>query len=69
MGVLIETVKPSRALFTAVVSLMPARHPESHHLLNSEVHGISVQHYGSFPYNVSVCVTYGQLTEKQMDSV
>lgn len=40
---------------------LPACHPESHHLLNSEVHGVWVQHYGSFPYRaywhcMCVCV-------------
>lgn len=35
---------------------LPARLPESLHLLNSEVCAISVQHYERFPFCVSVCV-------------
>lgn len=47
---------------------LPARHPESHHLLNSKIHGIEVQHYGIFPYCVSVCGKR-PFTVKQMDRV
>lgn len=51
---------------------LPARLPESLHLLNSEVCAISVQHYERFPFCQCVCVCerhMGMSTVEQMDWV
>lgn len=53
-----ESLKYLRDASETTVNLLlslPAKHPESHHLLYSEVYGIRVQQYGSF-HTVSICV-------------